>query len=77
MSETEHVPGCTGKNRYESRAQAKAARKRTSHFPGKPERKLHIYRCVFCGYFHLTHWNNNREAVEAVNVRTVESREAT
>jgi hypothetical protein len=70
----ESMPGCTGKARYENRAQAKIAKKQAERYPGRGKKTLHIYRCQFCGMFHLSSWNNSREMVEAVNKHTVESR---
>ena len=37
---------CDGKIQYHSRAKARAAKRRT---PGV----LDVYRCAFCGWFHL------------------------
>lgn len=70
-------PGCTGKIRYETRTEAKAARKKSSHYPGQPEKKLHVYRCQFCGGFHLTTWSANREKIENQNGHAVATRRPT
>lgn len=68
-----HVPGCTGKVRFESRSAAQAVRKRSKHISGQPERKLHVYRCQSCGGWHLSSWSACRAETEANNRAATET----
>ena len=45
---------CTGKRRYSDRKRAKSARGRTRQHDSSKGR-LNVYRCDFCGFFHLGH----------------------
>lgn len=42
---------CVGKQRYITKSDARGARRRTPGNGGS----LHIYRCTFCGFYHLGH----------------------
>ena len=44
---------CTGKCRYATLAEAQAARWRSSHYRGQAG--LNVYRCRYCGGYHLGH----------------------
>ena len=48
------LPGCTGKRRYDVRSHAmKTLKRRRSQEAGAPG--LEVYRCQFCGDWHLGH----------------------
>ena len=44
---------CTRKRRYASEAEAKKAAERSSRRKDAP--KIFVYRCEYCGGWHLTH----------------------
>lgn len=44
------LPGCSGKVRYHTRAEAKAAQKALKKLARAP---VSIYRCTHCGFCHL------------------------
>ena len=43
------------KVQYDTRAQAKAARRKTYATRTERDGPLNIYRCTYCGFYHLGH----------------------